>query len=878
MSFLVGRDGPILTVHPLGGCSMAESAAAGVVDDLGRVFDCAASADSRAVFPTLVVLDGSVIPRAIGTNPALTISAIALRAARALAASWSYSETDQRRIASPSLLRVAHASTEGIERPRARSRRRRPADDAPTDIGRETKIEVFERLVGTARLRVGPCRWVRRIVELTLVTRPTPVLSLVREGNRTLVLASHDARTGVRSELRVFDEAVWDEIHGRAEPSDVIESALSRSAEIVAPLTGSLDVFGRERSTTGTRVRRAFWAWFWNRGLGDALRAMRGRALRDLGSVARTWWVQVREIKSLASHAGEVRTLNYELLVGEPTQVRDMGGAIAKALARSPRIRGHKRITYGRRSSVLRQLSEIVVSELGGMTGRITGAPRLRLDTAFLADLEIPLVRIAEQRDRVSAERDLLSLGAYVARLVVGTHLWSLRKPETANVEHADRLPQRVAGLPEPVITELEVERQPDGTTVVIRLSRFARPQSPLPPILALHGYSASGTTYAHPAIEKSFAAHFWQEGRDVWLLDMRTSSGLQTATLPWSFEDVAFVDIPAAVEHVHAATGRRLDVFAHCMGAAMLSMTILGPPSCVPWPKNDRFWRGPRAVTPEDSPIGSFPGRAPERLQQLEQVARFSHVPPPRHAAAARLQLQRVAVRRRRRAVRRPPPRSSAENQRRVRSRESGVAGSRRGEFVRFRRRMDALYGRDFSLKNIPRETLLSIEELFGPLSTDTLAQVLQFVLRQTIVDHRGRNVYLSPDRIRNRWAFPTLSVHGAENGLSDVRTVQKMAAYFARAGANYRYRCSPVSATRTVSSAAETRKFFEPYPNSSPSPTRWSRWQPVATSRGWPFAPRGSGPSWAAGSDLRPGWSSRSWSARIPPLQTAISWRSCP
>jgi choline dehydrogenase-like flavoprotein len=66
--------------HPLGGCRMAASAIDGVVDEHGRVFDTT-TPDDHAVHDGLYVADGSMIPTALGVNPSLTISALALRVA-----------------------------------------------------------------------------------------------------------------------------------------------------------------------------------------------------------------------------------------------------------------------------------------------------------------------------------------------------------------------------------------------------------------------------------------------------------------------------------------------------------------------------------------------------------------------------------------------------------------------------------------------------------------------------------------------------------------------------------------------------------------------------------------------------------------------------
>jgi cholesterol oxidase len=68
----------LITVHPLGGCRMGESAETGVVDANGRVFD---GTSGRKVHEGLYVCDASVVPLALGTNPALTITALAERIA-----------------------------------------------------------------------------------------------------------------------------------------------------------------------------------------------------------------------------------------------------------------------------------------------------------------------------------------------------------------------------------------------------------------------------------------------------------------------------------------------------------------------------------------------------------------------------------------------------------------------------------------------------------------------------------------------------------------------------------------------------------------------------------------------------------------------------
>jgi cholesterol oxidase len=67
----------LVTVHPLGGCGMGADATAGVVDSECRVFSNSSGSDIHA---GLYVCDGAAMPRSLGVNPLLTISAVAERA------------------------------------------------------------------------------------------------------------------------------------------------------------------------------------------------------------------------------------------------------------------------------------------------------------------------------------------------------------------------------------------------------------------------------------------------------------------------------------------------------------------------------------------------------------------------------------------------------------------------------------------------------------------------------------------------------------------------------------------------------------------------------------------------------------------------------
>jgi cholesterol oxidase len=70
----------LVTVHPVGGCSMGQDITDGVVDSHGEVFG----------YPGLVIADGSVMPGPVGPNPSLTIAALSDRFAdHQIATTWA---------------------------------------------------------------------------------------------------------------------------------------------------------------------------------------------------------------------------------------------------------------------------------------------------------------------------------------------------------------------------------------------------------------------------------------------------------------------------------------------------------------------------------------------------------------------------------------------------------------------------------------------------------------------------------------------------------------------------------------------------------------------------------------------------------------------
>lgn len=747
-----GATGPLLTVHPLGGCPMGDSAMSGVVDHMGRVFDPSGRGSVPSCHEGLAVLDGSVIPTSLGINPALTIASVALRAVRQLRDAWGFTQPQ---------------SCEPRPLPPRPRFRMAPAREQP----QPTVVEVLERLSGPLSLagRKAPVH-----AELTMHFEPVALRALMVPG-ATLRLAA------ARGRLRIFDAAPT----LRDEVLDDDPSLL-----LVAELSGSLRVFHQEASTPLQRRLRSLWAWVRNRGLRDTvLWALDRWANRTTtASGARSFFAEARDricgAWQLGSRAGAVRRMDYVLTVGDILHTaKDPGDAQwAQQFAGQP-IEGAKRLTYSRRANPWRQLMDVHLGAFPQLAPGTAGAV-LRLDPAYLAAQGMPLLRIVRQQDQPSALVDMASLGLYVLRMLLQVHVWSFRAPDRPLPREIRRLPGAVKGLPAPVVVELPVGTMDDGQPVMVRLTHYpfgeaqradalrqsAQARAAVEtPVLLIHGYSASGTTFAHHAVRPNLASALWDAGRDVWIVDMRTSAGMPHARHPWRFEEVARADIPVAIDHVLTSTGKdRIDVFAHCMGSAMLGMALLGPKQADEgfWPLRDGLHAKIRSLVISQvppamvfTPDNVFRAYVMRYVSHYLSLDGFAFRPSDTPGLAEQLADRLLATL--------PYPESEFD-------RENPLwTPWRRTPWVGTRHRMDALYGRDFSVNNMSDAMLAHIDDHFGPLSLQTVSQVIHFARFRAIANAQGFNEFVDPDSLLRNYDFPVLCVHGEDNGLVSVETV---------------------------------------------------------------------------------------------------------
>lgn len=121
-------------------------------------------------------------------------------------------------------------------------------------------------------------------------------------------------------------------------------------------------------------------------------------------------------------------------------------------------------------------------------------------------------------------------------------------------------------------MTRDEVHFLRTGDGVTLTLIRVRRDDAPTRgPVLLVHGAGMRAESF-RPRGVRTLVDALLNDGHDAWMLNWRGSIDLDP--LPWTLDDVALHDLPAAVRHILEETdAASLRIVAHCAGAAAASM-----------------------------------------------------------------------------------------------------------------------------------------------------------------------------------------------------------------------------------------------------------------------------------------------------------------
>jgi cholesterol oxidase len=716
-----------LTVHPLGGCAMGDGPDTGVVDWKGTVFH-----EHGGLHDGLHVLDGAMLPTAVGVNPFITISGLSLVAARALARDWEQE----------SAAAVAHPWPPTCPAP------------LPTPSVRSAPASV--QAVQPVRLQFNEHLQGPWLGERPTGMPATPPAWSAEERQREWVVSvevSLDTEAWLAnpsqrlngSRLRVFHNP---EPHGLSVPADRLATATPwlEGSGWVALLARDAPPHALARTW---RAAKAIWAFVQRRSLAEA-------ATDD----DRPWYDKLAAFWRVARNHAQYRTLDYEFRLSAPD------GSLPPV-----RARGSKRLAYAPgEKNPWSALIEIELALSDESSGTELGSLSLTVDLIDMVRRH--RLQVLKAPDTPSAIIGLAGFAALWLRSVFQTHFWSLRGldyDKLAPPQPAVHGPLRPQGPSGPVCPpqrfELVVPRERDPGSLLppltLELTRYTPPTGSQPDkhLLMIHGLAHGATVFTTDTTQgRNMATAFLAEGYTVWLLDHRLSNRLGFATQPHCMDDVAQLDIPAAVRHVHSEAGQPIRVVAHCVGGGAFAMATLRG-----WLTDDQGHSRVRSAIIHAVHPWVVPSASNQLSGDLASLYRdwlpadLSIDPvPPRTPTAVDQVLDRLA------ASLPWPASEQAAHLAHVHHAAAGTATCNR---------MTLFYGREWVHANLAEATHRELAGLVGPASVEVFRQFYYIITRQRLTDREGANVYMTQAGFDAHWTFPTLFATGTQNKVFDPR-----------------------------------------------------------------------------------------------------------
>src|SRR5271169_3463980 len=96
-------------------------------------------------------------------------------------------------------------------------------------------------------------------------------------------------------------------------------------------------------------------------------------------------------------------------------------------------------------------------------------------------------------------------------------------------------------------------------------------------PIVMTPGTAMTALTYCIDSVPQNIVEYLVGQGFDVWLFDWRTSPILDAHKRPYTFDDVARYDWPAAIDEIVRRTGKhQMSGLAHCLSSPCFLLSML--------------------------------------------------------------------------------------------------------------------------------------------------------------------------------------------------------------------------------------------------------------------------------------------------------------
>lgn len=779
--------GLTLSVHPLGGCSMGESADSGVVNSNGAVFT--ADKSSHAVWEGLYVVDGAILPGPVGTNPFLTIASLSLCLGRKLREKLS-----GKTVRFDSHFPVLDEAFREIP----------PGEPRQLQSAKNKKVEARfnERLVmhlDDSKRSFLP--WSRRgrnpsLARLKKITK----LQEIEADTKALVLDVSfffSEENSLDRWLQRPASALKAQATLSSDTTGSILTTQDRHLNPLTTLTGSVQIGAvkpQSRFMETLGIASALLRYLRYRGLDLLCRipAMPARLILP----ERTWqvrfgkesavtqshnkgmWTEVKNFVRIAALQAEPRLLKYQFVTEQGVE-----------------IKGEKTLSYRLGANDL--LRALMVLPVTLRHGRHTETAVLELDGQRISQGPTPL-QITSSPDLPTSVMAVAGFGMYALRLIMKTHFWSFSAPDydqyakRRTIESVDKQgryyepPEMIfygrygehRSLPKEKYEHAELV---DGKPVpVARLVRYQPSHGGTGnrrSILLIHGLAHSSRVFWTDTVTCNFTQYFLGQNYDVWILDHRVSANYVRDIDPeHTWDQIAHRDVRWAVKTAFNQSNRLsvpgqekgIHVFAHCIGAGAISMSALNGDLNYEYRTTDgRLGQRsmlaslvPHAVTPWLTASAENRVRANiwALLKEFDPINVIEPLPyrDPKPLELIYDRLAALAVNR--------------EESRQWRW-LSGFRDWRGPGFARaIYTRYTIFWGRQWWNKNISRKTRQEFAGMIGPVPIGVMQQVYFSMTRGLLSGKDGHNKYVRSENFARNWTFPTLFLHGNRNTVFDM------------------------------------------------------------------------------------------------------------
>ena len=839
-TLMTGPKAPraMLTVHPLGGCPMAEHFDDGVVDHRGRVWRAPGQ-----IWGDLFVLDGSIVPTSLGVNPLLTITALAERAMAHLLVELPAANPTSRPL--PEGTRGGRAT----HAPSAPQPYLRPANNS-------VDITLFERLTsGTHEFVLADGRALH--AELTLEMgsddwhkvwdskRHRVELRAGRLRLQATPLAALDRPETIHYQVR----GGWFELLPAGRMPLAKPAARSHTTpppawrRMLARLIGSVQSLRIATQLVFLHFPLLL-SWLALRGVDDIRRALRdGAGVGSVRAVVSYLWSLAKGL----GHAAERRRMRYQLTL----ERSGPGDAPAQLL-----LIGAKRVGFGAsvpelwswlrehgapawrgagvpppRRSFWQQITDPDITLWAGtrhawwrlwlarwwpLQMGAWGHGPFHIDAAELL-AQAPL--LLHRGDLASGLQAQAAYPALFLRYALKTHLLDFRLPDYAGAPPVDSCGageaidiDGVSVVPEAF--DLPVRRgrsEGEGigatfaTRLVLRLWHYKRPAAEprmlvqdhwyghpvwrARSVLLLHAFGQSGAMFTLESVKPNMAQQLLADGFDVWILEHRISTRLPYTEWPSTIDQIARFDIPAAVDFILASLRAgaaaslpadaklQLYSFAQCIGGAALAMSLLdGRLSHGLAAENEGGHQGMPTLMPKLA--GAVISQTHPFVVGTALTRAKTWLP-----ALLRNALGGGAVPL---AVRGPVESLAEAWADRLfaslpvpddeRCPQERKPTHRQDDCATCRR-IRFIEAPLFLHRNLSDATHADLPRLFGSANLHLFAHAAKCVEHERLVDSDGRPVYVHDERMRRHLGLPIAFLHGKRNELFDVASARRSA-----------------------------------------------------------------------------------------------------